>query len=125
LDKARPTLPSGPTSGQSGHRAVPARERAPHPSAVAPGDPPSTFWVARRSARPERFTGIDQRCASRDVKFWLRPAYACWPPSVSTESGTEPRTHDRLRGDLAAATGEDLMNVLQTGSVVARLARAR
>jgi hypothetical protein len=52
-----PPLPAEPTSAQPHRRVAPAQERARRPAAEAPGDPSSTFWVARPSAKPERVTG--------------------------------------------------------------------
>jgi hypothetical protein len=116
-------LPSGPTSAQSGHRAVPARERARHPSAVAPADPPSTFWAARRSARPDRFTGMIGCCASYHRKHWhpvqrIGSSRAFRISAVvqivlSTESVPEPGSHDRRHLACTAGSSTDLFFVRQ------------
>jgi hypothetical protein len=93
-------LPVGPTSARSRRGAVPARERAQRPAATASGDPPSTLWVAQRSARPDRFTGMigfgarharKSGHAPERIGFALPSANPALP-FRSTESGTEPRS---------------------------------
>ena len=93
-------------------------ENEPHQSAVAPADPPSTFWVARRSAKPVGFTGMAQRRASRDVKFWLNQHLRAGRRSISTES--VPCQSDMATDNHAQALGADVIDPPPEANVARR-----